>query len=77
MQVSWGVGPGDVERAARRAKLLALAGLATMLVVSGNGITPEANAAYSAVRSHSPLLSCIESAPARVKSACSCLPGTN
>ena len=42
VEVSWGVGPGDVERAARRAKLLALAGLAAMPVVSGNGITPEA-----------------------------------
>jgi hypothetical protein len=42
VEVSWGVGASDVDRAARRAKLLALAGIATMPVVSGNGITPEA-----------------------------------
>ena len=42
VEVSWGVGPSDVERAARRAKLLAQTGVATMPVVSGEGITPEA-----------------------------------
>ncbi len=42
VEVSWGVGISDVERAARRARLLARAGVATMPVVSGNGITPEA-----------------------------------
>ena len=42
VEVSWGIGTSDVERAARRARLLARAGVATMPVVSGNGITPEA-----------------------------------
>ena len=42
VEVSWGVGISDVERTARRARLLARAGVATMPVVSGNGITPEA-----------------------------------
>lgn len=42
VEVSWGVGTSDVERAVRRAELLAQVGVATMPVVSGNGITPEA-----------------------------------
>ena len=42
VEVSWGVGISDVERASRRAKLLAQTGVAALPVVSGNGITPEA-----------------------------------
>jgi uncharacterized protein YoxC len=43
VEVSWGVGPHDVERAARRAKLLASAvGIPTMPVVAGQTILPEA-----------------------------------
>jgi hypothetical protein len=44
VEVSWGVGPHDVERAARRAILLAHAGLVTMAVVAGKRILPEAAA---------------------------------
>ena len=42
VEVSWGVGISDVERASRRAQLLAQTGVAALPVVSGNGITPEA-----------------------------------
>ena len=42
VEVSWGVGPYDVERAARRAVLFSHAGLATMAVVAGKSIVPEA-----------------------------------
>ena len=42
VEVSWGVGTSDVERAVRRAELLAQVGVTTIPVVSGNGITPEA-----------------------------------
>lgn len=43
VEVSWGVGPHDVERAARRAKLLASAvDIPTMPVVAGQTILPEA-----------------------------------
>jgi len=41
-EVSWGVGPHDVERAAERAALLAKAGLLTIPVVAGKVITYEA-----------------------------------
>ncbi|NIO70388.1 MAG: hypothetical protein GTN71_15520 [Anaerolineae bacterium] len=41
-EVSWGVGPHDVERAAERAALLAKTGLLTIPVVAGKVITYEA-----------------------------------
>ena len=40
--VSWGVGPYDVERAARRAALLAHIGVAVIPVVAGERLTAEA-----------------------------------
>jgi hypothetical protein len=42
VEVSWGVGTGDVERAVRRASLLAQAGVRTLPVVAGEYITDEA-----------------------------------
>jgi hypothetical protein len=42
VEVSWGVGTGDVERAVRRASLLAQTGLQTLPVVAGEHITDEA-----------------------------------
>src|SRR6266568_260415 len=42
VEVSWGVGPGDVERAVRRAALLGQTGLQTLPVVAGERITDEA-----------------------------------
>jgi hypothetical protein len=42
VEVSWGVGPTDVERAARRATLLAKVGTPTMPVVAGQRVTAEA-----------------------------------
>ncbi len=42
VEVSWGVGPHDVERAVRRSELLAKAGLSTVPVVAGRQITKEA-----------------------------------
>jgi hypothetical protein len=42
VEVSWGVGPQDVERAVRRAALLARAGPPAFPVVAGTWITPEA-----------------------------------
>ena len=42
VEVSWGVGPHDVERAARRAALLAQVGVATIPVVAGKQVTAEA-----------------------------------
>jgi hypothetical protein len=42
VEVSWGVGPQDVERAAARAALLTRAGLAALPVVAGRSITAEA-----------------------------------
>ena len=42
VEVSWGVGPYDVERAARRAALLARIGVAVMPVVAGERLTAEA-----------------------------------
>ena len=44
VEVSWGVGPYDVERAAQRAVLLSRTGLATIAVVAGQRILPEAAA---------------------------------
>jgi hypothetical protein len=42
VEVSWGVGPLDVERAMRRASLLARTGTPALPVVAGTWITPEA-----------------------------------
>ena len=42
VEVSWGVGPLDVERAMRRASLLAHTGTPALPVVAGTWITPEA-----------------------------------
>jgi hypothetical protein len=42
VEVSWGVGTGDVERAVRRASLLAQTGVQTLPVVAGEHITDEA-----------------------------------
>jgi hypothetical protein len=42
VEVSWGVGTGDVERAVRRASLLAQTGVQTLPVVAGERITDEA-----------------------------------
>ena len=45
VEASWGVGPYDVQRADRRARLLAKAGLTTLPVVAGVWITPEGGVA--------------------------------
>ena len=50
VEVSWGVGPGDVERAVRRAALLAQTGLQTMPVVAGERITDDAAELARAMR---------------------------
>ena len=42
VEISWGVGPQDVERAAHRAALLARTGLAALPVVAGKAITDHA-----------------------------------
>ena len=42
VEVAWGVGPYDVERAARRAALFARLGVAVMPVVAGERLTAEA-----------------------------------
>ncbi len=42
VEVSWGAGPQDVERAIRRAALLAHTGTPTIPVVAGIWVTPEA-----------------------------------
>ena len=42
MEVSWGVEPGDIERAKERAALLAKSGTAALPVVAGREITREA-----------------------------------
>jgi hypothetical protein len=42
VEVSWGVGPSDVERAVQRAHTLAHLGLVTIPVVAGEHILPEA-----------------------------------
>jgi hypothetical protein len=44
VEVSWGVGLHDVERAARRAMLLSRTGLATLSAVAGKTILLEASA---------------------------------
>ncbi len=50
VEVSWGVGPGDIERAVRRAALLGQTGLQTMPVVAGERITDEAAELARAMR---------------------------
>jgi hypothetical protein len=42
VEISWGVGPQNVERAAHRAALLARAGLSTLPAVAGKAITDDA-----------------------------------
>ncbi len=42
VEISWGIGMVDVERAKARAELLAKAGLGALPVVAGTGIAPEA-----------------------------------
>jgi hypothetical protein len=44
VEVSWGVGPHDVERAAQRALLFSRTGIATMAVVAGKRVLPDAMA---------------------------------
>jgi hypothetical protein len=44
VEVSWGVGPYDVERAAERAGLLSHTGFTAIAVVAGKRILPEAAA---------------------------------
>lgn len=46
-EVSWGIGPDDVERAARRAALLARSGQRVIPVIAGDWITPQALDAVS------------------------------
>lgn len=50
VEVSWGVGTSDVERAARRAALLAQIGVQTLPVVAGEHITDEAAELSRAMR---------------------------
>ena len=50
VEVSWGIGPYDVERATRRAALLAQTGAETMPVVAGQSITAEAAELARAMR---------------------------
>ena len=50
VEVSWGVGPGDIERAVRRAALLGQTGLHALPVVAGERITDEAAELARAMR---------------------------
>jgi hypothetical protein len=50
VEVSWGVGLDDVQRAAERAALLAKAGLTTIPAVAGEWITPDAQEFASAMK---------------------------
>jgi hypothetical protein len=50
VEASWGVGPYDVQRADRRAKLLAKAGVTTLPVVAGVWMTPDGEVAARALR---------------------------
>jgi len=43
IEVSWGVGPYDVERAVHRAALLSKLGVPAVPVVAGKSITPSAD----------------------------------
>jgi hypothetical protein len=50
VEASWGVGPYDVQRADKRAKLLAKAGLTTLPVVAGMWVTPDGEVAARATK---------------------------
>jgi len=50
VKVSWGVGVKDVQRAARRAMLLAKTGISTRPVVAGVWVTPDAEEAAQAMK---------------------------
>ncbi len=50
VEASWGIGPYDVQRADRRAKLLAKAGVTTLPVVAGMWVTPDGEAAARALK---------------------------
>ena len=50
VEASWGVGPYDVQRADRRAKLLAKAGVITLPVVAGMWVTPDGEVAARATK---------------------------
>jgi hypothetical protein len=50
VQASWGVGPYDVQRADKRAKLLAKAGVTTLPVVAGMWVTPDGELAARAIK---------------------------
>ncbi|HXH10026.1 MAG TPA: hypothetical protein VNP04_09745 [Alphaproteobacteria bacterium] len=50
VEVSWSVGPDDVERAASRAAVLAKAGVATVPVVAGRRITSDGEVAARAMK---------------------------
>lgn len=50
VEVSWGIGPYDVERAAKRAEFLAKLGFLTIPVVAGEEITYEAASMAKALR---------------------------
>jgi hypothetical protein len=50
VETSWGVGPYDVQRADRRAKLLAKAGVTALPVVAGMWVTPDGEAAAGAMK---------------------------
>jgi hypothetical protein len=50
VEASWGVGPYDVQRADKRAKLLAKTGLTTLPVVAGMWVTPDGELAARALK---------------------------
>ena len=50
VEASWGVGPYDVQRADKRARLLAKAGLITLPVVAGMWMTPDGEVAARATK---------------------------
>jgi hypothetical protein len=50
VEASWGVGPYDVQRADKRAKLLAKAGVTTLPVVAGMWVTPDGELAARAIK---------------------------
>jgi hypothetical protein len=50
VEAAWGVGPYDVQRAARRAQLLAKAGVIALPVVAGMWVTPDGEIAARAVK---------------------------
>jgi hypothetical protein len=50
VEASWGVGPYDVQRADKRAKLLAKAGVTALPVVAGMWVTPDGELAARALK---------------------------